>query len=475
MLFQTIEFFVFFTCVATAYFLVSGSTRHWLLLLASYYFYMSWDYRFGALILLSTIIDYVCAIGIENNDAAHRRRRLYLIASITSNLLILATFKYLGFFTEIVNDVTRVMGIDRPVPILAITLPIGISFFTFQSMSHTIDVFRRHISAERSFLLFALYVAFFPQLVAGPIVRARDFLPQLRRTYSFSAVRLYWGLDRFLLGLVKKVVIADNLSTVVDLVYASPTEFDSKMLWLATLCYAGQIYCDFSGYSDMAIGLARMMGFRFRENFNVPYMSRTASEFWRRWHISLSTWLRDYLYISLGGNRLGTFRRYLNLFVTMLLGGLWHGASLNFILWGAYHGTLLIVYRIVERILAPFRRWDNALFKAFSILITATLVITGWVPFRAANIQDTIFILDRMYIHWDSSFDVLMLRNVNMPLIWTLLGLVVGGNLCHYFLAERTRRLKRRFWFRTTRLGIFAFLVYQFSYQGLVPFVYFQF
>lgn len=475
MLFQTVEFLVFFTCVGTAYFWYRGTSRQWLLLFASYYFYMSWDYRFGALILLSTAIDYVCAIRIEENSENSRKRRLFLMASVVSNLLILGTFKYLGFFTRVVNDASHLLGWETPLPILSLTLPVGISFFTFQSMSHTIDVFRRHIRAERSFRMFALYVAFFPQLVAGPIVRAKDFLPQLRKTYHFSAARFYWGLDRIMLGLVKKVVIADNLSTVVDLVYASPSNFDTKMLWFATFCYSVQIYCDFSGYSDMAIGLARILGFRFRENFNVPYMSRTVSEFWRRWHISLSTWLRDYLYISLGGNRRGRFRRYVNLFVTMLLGGLWHGASFNFIIWGAYHGFLLIIYQIVEGILVPLRRFDNRVFKVISVLVTLILVTTGWVPFRSANLPDTAFILNKMYLHWDNSFDVSQLENMDLTFIWSLLGLVVISHFAHFFLSDRAVILKRRFWFRALRLGLFGFLVYQFSYRGVVPFVYFQF
>ncbi len=472
MLFQTTEFAVFFLVVSAVHFALSLERRTWLLLAASYYFYMSWDARFAVLILASTIIDYVCCIGIEQNEA---RRRPYLVASIACNLGILGFFKYYGFFVDSATDAMSVLGFDAHLPALDIVLPVGISFFTFQSMSHTTDVYRREIRAERSFLRFALFVAFFPQLVAGPIVRASQFLPQLRRRFRFNAARLYWGLERILVGLAKKVVIADNLSPLVDLVYADPSIFDTKMLWLATLCYSVQIYADFSGYSDMAIGLARILGFKIPENFDMPYCSRTPSEFWRRWHISLSTWLRDYLYIPLGGNRGGRVKTERNLMLTMLLGGLWHGASYNFILWGGIHGLLLVIYRPIERVAARLKGLHGPVLKLLSTALLFLIVTTAWVPFRARSLADCGTILEGMYVGWSFGFEVDQLTDVSLTFVAVILAVVLVAHVVGTRMRPVLAFARRTPVLRSVTLAVLVFTVFQFRFLGQTPFVYFQF
>jgi D-alanyl-lipoteichoic acid acyltransferase DltB (MBOAT superfamily) len=471
MLFQTFHFLVFFVFVAGGYFVAGPRVRRWLLLLSSYAFYMAWDARFGALILASTLVDFVAGIRIE--DGEERARRRWLVLSLAANLGILAFFKYLGFFAEVTEDVLALLGVARNVEVWELVLPVGISFFTFQSMSHTIDVYRREIRAERSFVDFATYVAFFPQLVAGPIVRAKDFLPQLRVQRRFDAAGVAQGVDRILWGLFKKVVVADNLSTVVDVVFERPGDFDTPMAWLAAVCYAVQIYCDFAGYSDMAIGLAAVLGFRLRENFDFPYLSRSPSEFWTRWHVSLSSWLRDYLYVPLGGNRGGTLATLRNLLVTMLLGGLWHGASYTFVLWGAGHGLLLVAYRLAAPLGKRLARLPGL--AALATLAMLLWVIALWIPFRAASLADAGTLLDAMFLRWERSFDVAMLNHVDLPLVFALLGGVVATHLLRAFTPGTLRALREPGTLRSLVWGTLAFAILQFHHAGEVPFVYFQF
>lgn len=471
MLFQTWDFILFFLVIGSAYFLYPYRHRPMMLLFASYYFYMSWDWRFGSLILISTLIDFWACKAIEDHSA-QSKRKFYLLLSIAVNLGILAIFKYLNFFIDSVSDLLGLFGIDTGLGPLHIILPVGISFFTFQSMSHTIDVYRREIPAERDFVRFALYVAFFPQLVAGPIVRASEFLPQLRRHIRFSSVRLYYGIEQFLMGLFKKVVIADNLSPVVDLVFSSPGDFSSSMIVLGVLCYAIQIFADFSGYSDMAIGIARIMGYKLPENFNLPYCSQTPSEFWRRWHISLSSWLRDYLYISLGGNRGGKFMTYRNLVLTMLLGGLWHGASYNFILWGAGHGLLLVAYRPFEKFLPKER---GPLLKLSLILIMFFFTCMLWIPFRATTLGDTMLIVEKILFSWDSVGSGAQLIGIDFDLVYSILGFVVLAHFVGYQFERQLNRLTLIPTFRSCALAVTLFLIWGLHYRGVAPFVYFQF
>lgn len=349
MIFSSWLFAAFFTFVFTVYWaLPSRGSRHVLLLIASYAFYMTWNPWLVSLIVGSTVLDYCVAIGLDRL-ASQRYRKLLLVASIVGNLGILALFKYADFFILSLRSLCETTGVHTNLSTLSIILPVGISFYTFQTLSYTIDVYRRQIPATRSFIDFALFVAFFPQLVAGPIVRAADFLPQLRTIKRFNWDRLSSGIVLFLIGLTKKVIIADSLATLVDPVFSQPERYVTRDLWIAMFCYGGQIFCDFSGYTDMAIAASRVLGFDLCENFRSPYLATSLSDFWRRWHISLSTWLRDYLYIPLGGSRISRWLTYRNLMITMLLGGLWHGASWTFVVWGAIHGTGLALTRWFNR------------------------------------------------------------------------------------------------------------------------------
>ncbi len=473
MLFQTLEFFVFFVVVATFAQIYRGPTRKWLLLLASYYFYMAWDPRFSALILASTLIDYVCGLRIQASENPRPRKR-WLVLSLASNLGLLAAFKYFGFFSSLANDFLEFFQIQSQIEMWQITLPVGISFFTFQSMSHTIDVYRREITAERSFLNFATYVAFFPQLVAGPIVRARDFLPQIREGGDpFDAERLLSGLQRILIGLVKKVVVADTLGTLVDAVFAAPDAVDTPMAWLGAACFGLQIYLDFSGYSDMAIGLARILGYRIPENFDLPYLSASPSEFWNRWHVSLSSWLRDYLYVPLGGNRMGRSRTLANLLLTMLLGGLWHGPHYRFLLWGLGHGLLLILYRLARPVKHRLEGLPGK--RALAILIWFVLVTAMWVPFRAGTAPATFALWDKMFLSWQVDFEATNLSNVNLHFIAALLGAVLIVHLGAAVARARLILLSQTLPMRAILWGGLAFAFLQLRHDGLVPFVYFQF
>ncbi len=386
MTFSSTIFLLFFGVVLFLVCLVRNNTlRKSILLLASYYFYAYWDWRFCSLLLISTMVDYTVGILLAKTDAP-RKRTLLLLISLACNLGLLGFFKYFNFFIDSLSAVLQPMGWSMQG--LNIILPVGISFYTFQTLSYTIDVYRRRIDTCYHLLDFSLFVAFFPQLVAGPIVRASDFLPQLQSAPRITAQRIHSGLRQFIFGMFKKVVIADHLAMMVDVVYPNMGAFDTPTVWLATIAYAAQIYCDFSGYSDMAIGIARIMGYDFNRNFDHPYLARSTTEFWRRWHISLSTWLRDYLYIPLGGNRKGPRRTYINLMLTMLLGGLWHGASWAFVLWGSLHGVALAAHkflstRLLPRFTHPLLRW---LWSLAGWAVTMVIVLVAWVFFRCGSL-----------------------------------------------------------------------------------------
>jgi alginate O-acetyltransferase complex protein AlgI len=316
--------------------------RHVILLIASYIFYSWWDWRFCFLMIILTIVSFFSAIQIDK----HPENKLFIFVGVIIPLTILGIFKYFNFF---ISSFVEIFGI-RYVNSLNIILPVGISFYTFQSLSYTIDVYRKKINAEKDFIKLALYIAFFPQLVAGPIVRASDFLPQLEEERNINLDNFKIGIQIFVSGLFKKVVIADWLSVFVDDVFRTPSAFHAISLILAVIAYSIQIYFDFSGYSDMAIGCAKCLGYDFVRNFNLPYISRNITEFWKRWHISLSSWLKEYLYIPLGGNRKGGIRTYMNNMITMLLGGLWHGANWTFLAWGGAHGIALCIHKFYKKL-----------------------------------------------------------------------------------------------------------------------------
>jgi alginate O-acetyltransferase complex protein AlgI len=385
MLFNSYLFLIFFAITYILYLTTRRSPRiqNTLLLIASYVFYGVWDWRFLSLICASTAVDYFAAIGIASSPSV-RRRRLCLFASIAFNLGLLGFFKYYDFGITSFAALLSQFGFTPHLTTLRLILPVGISFYTFQTMSYSIDVYRGKCHAERDPLLVALYVAFFPQLVAGPIERARRLMPQLKQARVVSRRDLSIAFQQIMLGYFKKVVLADSLAPMVNEVFESPLSYSGMIVFLAVLGFAVQIYGDFSGYSLIARGLARLMGIELMVNFRFPYLAESPRDFWRRWHISLSSWLQEYLYIGLGGSRLGRTRTHINLMITMILGGLWHGAAWNFVLWGVYHGVLLVVWHAFEDLGLGWKH-KNALGYILSISTTMVLTLFGWILFRCSS------------------------------------------------------------------------------------------
>lgn len=395
MLFNSLTFFVFFGIVICLYYALPHRWQNRMLLVASYFFYGWWDWRFLSLIFISTVTDYLCGIQIHNQKSL-QRKRTFLCISIITNLTLLGFFKYWGFFVESFVPLLSALGIYTNVATLHIILPVGISFYTFQTMTYSIDIYRGKIEPTHNFFDFALFVSFFPQLVAGPIERAKNLLPQIHNKRHFDKDQIFRGFHLIFWGLFKKVFVADNLGIIVDQVYANPAATGTEYV-LATWAFAFQIYGDFSGYSDIARGTAKCLGIELMHNFKQPYFAVNPSDLWRRWHISLSSWLRDYLYIPLGGNRKGPWKTYRNLFLTMLLGGLWHGAAWNFVLWGAYHGIILSIYRTFKKdrrphLLSTSSLWSYIL-RAF---IMFQFTCLGWIFFRAQSLDHIKLILQQI-------------------------------------------------------------------------------
>ena len=377
MIFSELRFFAFFALAFGVHWALRSNTarKRWLLV-CSYFFYGLWDWRFLGLIAGSTLLDYVAALRMRSSP----NPRAWLLVSLVGNLGSLALFKYLDFFIESAAQLASALGFEPNLHTLGLILPVGISFYTFQTLSYSIDVYRRELEPVRRFDDFALFVSFFPQLVAGPIVRAVDFLPQLDTARLWRDVRVRACLTLFLVGFVKKACVSDNVVQLVDPYFAQPNAYDALGAWTATLFYAVQIYCDFSGYSDMAIAVSGLLGYELRVNFDFPYFAASIKEFWRRWHISLSSWLRDYLYIPLGGSRGSAWFARRNLMLTMLLGGLWHGAGWNFVIWGGLHGLALVVHRV----------WEDSgrkLPAPLGMLLTFLWVCMAWIFFRATSLE----------------------------------------------------------------------------------------
>lgn len=400
MLFNSLEFIVFFPLILLAYFLCPHRFRWALLLAASYYFYMCWKPEYILLIILSTLIDYYAGVQMSK-EVSRPKRRKFLLLSLVTNLGLLFSFKYANFFNESVRSAFQSVNILYDVPTFHLLLPVGISFYTFQTLSYSIDVYRGERQAEKHFGIFALYVAFFPQLVAGPIERSCRLLPQFYQQHDFDMQRVSGGLQLMLWGFFKKLVIADRLALFVDAVYNHPGNYHGLPILMATYFFAFQIYCDFSGYSDIAIGASQVMGFSLMENFQRPYFSKSIGEFWKRWHISLSSWFRDYLYIPLGGNRLTKWRWYFNLFTVFLISGLWHGANWTFVVWGMIHGFYLIFSILTRRIRSTL---SNALAigeapfiqKSAQVFLTFHLVVFSWIFFRANTLSDAFLLLHNL-------------------------------------------------------------------------------
>ncbi len=395
MLFNSIQFLIFFPIVTLLYFLMPHRARWALLLVASCVFYMAFVPVYILILAFTILIDYVAAFWI--NGATGRRRKAYLIVSIVANLGVLAFFKYFNFVNDNLAALARVLDWNYSVPALAILLPIGLSFHVFQSLSYTIEVYRGNQAPERHLGIYALYVMFYPQLVAGPIERPQNLLPQFRQEHVFDGERVASGLRLMLWGLFMKISIADQLAPIVNTVFERPEAYTGLPLILGAVGFSFQIYCDFAGYSFIAIGAARVMGFELMQNFNRPYHSASISEFWTRWHISLSTWFKDYVYIPLGGNRVATWRWCLNLFIVFMLSGLWHGANWTFIIWGALHGAYLIASIVTRDLRAEASRQSGldalpTIKRLFQVTTTFTLVTFAWIFFRAPTLADAWYI-----------------------------------------------------------------------------------
>ncbi len=401
MLFCSKQYLLFFVLVFAVYWALPWRrARVWLLLAASFYFYASWNEWLAAIVCITSLVDYLVARGMEQTERP-RWRRMLLILSLTMNLGLLAYFKYVNFFLRSLEDAMTALGAMASLPVLKVILPLGISIYTFEAINYTVDVYRRRIPAEKNLSHFLLFILFFPHLIAGPIVRARDFLPQIARAKHWDWARLNIGVQLFLLGLLKKLAVADRMSLFVDPVFAAPEQYNTGALWAATVAYAMQAYCDFSGYSDMALGSAHMLGYKLSKNFDLPYMASNISEFWRRWHISLSSWLRDYLFFPLGGSRGARWQTYRNLMITMTVCGFWHGAGWPYVVFGALHGVLLSLHREFRGFCESRPRLHKALQTvpgtSSRIALTFITFSLSLVVFRAQTLSEGLGMLAHMF------------------------------------------------------------------------------
>lgn len=493
MLFNSAHFFIFFPVVIAAFFLLPHRLRWILLVAASYYFYMAFRPEYALLLLFLTVVDYWAALLMDRTND-RRRRMFYLYGSLISNLGLLFFFKYFDFFNENIAVLLNSFNIFYDSLVLNVLLPIGISFHVFQSLSYTIDVYHRVRPAERHFGIYALYVSFFPQLVAGPIERSTHLLPQFYKQMTFDPLRLTSGLRLMLWGFFLKVVIADNAGRIVDMVYADPSSYGGLALIMATFFFSMQIFGDFAGYSYIAIGSARAMGFDLMANFKRPYLATSIGEFWRRWHMSLMSWFRDYLYIPLGGSYAGTKKWVRNIFIVFFISGLWHGANWTFVIWGLLNAVYVVVSRITGSIRSAMTHsvgLDRVpkLHTFLRIIVVFFLVNIAWIFFRAENLSSALMILARIA----SDLDILF-RQLTDPGILTevvssfwngtkreFIGLITAIIVLVATEAyEEWGDLKKRFYSLPSllRIGVYyallLFIVF-FGYFGARPFIYFQF
>ena len=434
MLFNSIDFLIFLPIVLVIYYIIPMKYKHIWLLISSYYFYMCWNAKYVLLIFVSTVITYLSGILIDKvektwpdvNDIG-KYKKLILALSFVSNLGILFYFKYINFTLDIVTRVLSKVNISMNVPVFDVILPVGISFYTFQALSYSVDVYRGEVAPEHDFFRYALFVSFFPQLVAGPIERSKNLLTQLREPRKFDFGYAFDGILLMLWGFFLKIVLADRIAIFVDTVYGDCEHYQGIYLIVATVLFAVQIYCDFSGYSSIAMGTAKLLGIELMDNFNAPYLSTSVADFWRRWHISLTSWFKDYLYIPLGGSKKGSLRKYFNKMIVFMLSGLWHGAQLTFVVWGAING----LYQVIGEILMPIRKKVSDIiginrnsegFYALSALATFALVDFTWIFFRADSLGRAIYIIKSI---------------LNTENIWTLF----DGSLYNCGLDEKNFRL----------------------------------
>ncbi len=480
LIFNSLPFLIFFALVLALYFVLPHRYRWILLLAASCYFYMSFVPIYILILGFTIVVDFIAAQLIERSSG--RKRKLFLVMSIISNLAVLAVFKYYNFFRENVAFLIEPLGIQTNLPFLAILLPIGLSFHTFQAMSYTIEVYRGHQKAERHFGIFSLYVLFFPQLVAGPIERPQNLLHQFREKHSFETERVVDGLKLMLWGFFKKVVIADRVAVLVDTVYGDPTGYSGGPLLLATFFFAIQIYCDFSGYTDIAIGAAQVLGIRLMDNFKRPYYAKSIGEFWGRWHISLSTWFKDYLYIPLGGNRVAVPRWYLNILIVFLISGLWHGASWTFVIWGALHGMYMIIGVMTSKLRTRVKNATGfSRFKIFDagvrVVVTFALVCFAWIFFRANSLADAWYIITHLFS--DLSLGVggksLGLDLIEIIIAFAAIAFMEAVHIIQEHRGMRSFLSTKPQWLRLSLYLLIILLILLFGVFERRQFIYFQF
>lgn len=472
MLFNSAQFAVFFVIVYAAYLVLNHRWQNRMLLVASYVFYGAWDWRFLSLLFLTTAVDYYCGLKIGAAEDI-RVKKLFVGLAVCFNLTMLGFFKYFNFFASSLQSLLARVGLNVHPHLLKIILPIGISFYTFQAISYVVDVYRGQLKPAKSLSDFALFVAFFPQLVAGPIERASHLLPQVLKPRILTWDKFRYGCWLIFWGLFQKIFVADNLARIVDPVFGSAAPYDGAKVLIAIYAFAFQIFCDFNGYSLIARGLGSCMGFNIMLNFNLPYFSTNPREFWQRWHISLSTWLRDYLYIPLGGDRKGAASTCRNLMITMLLGGLWHGAAWTFVIWGAYHGVILVAHRLIRPVLRNISEPKNPVMKDLwffaRVFFFFHLTCAGWLIFRAGSVRQILDMVNAVIFdfRFNVNFDILSLIFFLALLIIIQVSQFTRKNLNIIFELKPF-----------TRFALYAVIFYSMLLCGVrtgQEFVYFQF
>ncbi len=502
MLFNSAQFLIFLPIVILAYFILPHKIRTVWLLAASYYFYMCWDARFALLILFSTGVTYACGLVLEKikrreaseeKDVRRKKNlmRLVMIVSLVINFGVLAYFKYTNFLLVTFSQLLSAFGVQIVVPHFDIMLPVGISFFTFQAVGYTIDVYRDDIWAERNFLRYALFVSFFPQLVAGPIERSRNLLKQLNTKQTFDFERAKSGILLMLWGFFLKIVMADRIGIFVDTVFFPDAGYQGWYVFAAMTLFGIQIYCDFYGYSIIAKGASRILGIELMENFNAPFLKESVAQFWRDWHISLTSWFKDYLYIPLGGSRKGKIRKHINRVVVFSLSGLWHGANMNFVLWGALNG----IYQVIGDLLMPIRKWlikvlhlnpENFTHRILRIVTTFILIDFGWILFRSHSLADAallfhnLFSVNNFWIFLDGSIYTCGLNQKNMTLVLFCIGVLFVADLCKLKgIKISDGILKQDLWFQCLTFVFAVCFILIFGIWGprymAANFIYFQF
>lgn len=498
MLFNSLEFLIFFPIVLIVYYIIPARIKYLWLLVASYYFYMCWNAKYALLIMTSTVITYLSGLLIEKvknsehaDDKKKRLKNIVVAISFVSNLGILFYFKYSNFAIGILTKVFAKAHIELKIPAIDILLPVGISFYTFQALSYTMDVYRNEIYAEKNFFRYALFVSFFPQLVAGPIERSKNLLKQLAVPQKFNFEKAREGFLLMLWGYFLKIVLADRIAIFVDYIYNDYEQRPGYFIIVATLLFAVQIYCDFYGYSTIAMGSAKILGIDLMENFDAPYLTTSVAQFWRRWHISLTSWFKDYLYIPLGGSRKGMLRKQLNKLIVFLVSGLWHGASVSFIVWGGLNG----IYQIVGELLQPLRNWivkvlqlnrDSLAHKLAKGIITFILVDFSWIFFRASSFSNAVQLIKSVFttynpwVLFDGSLYGCGLDEKNFRLMIFAILILILADICKVCgIKIREIIASQDYWFRWIFIAISITFILTFGIWGpsynAANFIYFQF